>query len=273
MAITVTSLGSVADTNARSNYTCTIARAPGDNKLILVGVILTDAAGDAGTPTAVVGAGLTFTLVSEISFHPFATPASATRNLSVWRGMGSSLVSSVITVTPVTAATGCAILTAEISGVTTSGVNGANAVGQSVTAGSDADSANTISAPAAAGWSGNAWISHHGVDAGGLSEAPSGNYQAIDACNYATPNVAFESAWTTLSTGNMVVWSQPATSQSRGGTLVELVAEDVPGTAAAQWAQGQWARGVRGFPPRITNAWVESGHAENTDPYTDTSEG
>jgi hypothetical protein len=41
-----------------------------------------------------------------------------------------------------------------------------------------------------------------------------------------------------------------------------------------QWAQPVKGRRLRVFPPRVRNEyWVEPGHIETDDPYTDTREG
>lgn len=222
MSLAVTSLGSVGDTAARSDYTCALSRAPGSNTAVMVAVQVTDGAGTAVEPTSVVGAGLVFSLLtSSITFAPIST-ASATFNLSAWRGMGASPDGSLITATFPNNATGCAILVCEVSGVSTSGISGANAVGGSAT--SAADSATGVSVLTvigpSAGSTGNGWLLFAGANTSGDSAGL--NYLALDKANYSSPVAALLSAWTDLSTGTMVPVGA-GTNQHRAGILIELV--------------------------------------------------
>src|SRR5690348_3326055 len=96
MTFTVTSLGSVGDTNARSTHTCALSRAPAPNTLVLVEVVVTDAAGTPVQPSSVSGAGLVFSMVgSSLTFNP-TTVGSQLANLSLWRSMGTNPSSSMI---------------------------------------------------------------------------------------------------------------------------------------------------------------------------------
>jgi hypothetical protein len=222
MAFVASSLGAMGDTNARSAYTCPLSDTPENNALVLVSVLAADAAGTAVEPTGVVGANLTFSIVtSSVSFD---TIASVAKNLSVWRAMGSGLVNSVVTATFSNAATGCCITVDEITGVP-SGSNGANAVGQSATSRSEAISAVTVIGPSALSTA-NGWLVAYGVDNSGAGDAPDAslNYQHLSRATHETPVTALESAWTALSGGN-TVGIRGAGAQNRGAIIVELDGE------------------------------------------------
>lgn len=221
MSITLVSLGSVGDTNARSAHTCTIFRAPADNALVLVSVLATDISGTAVEPTGVVGMGLTFSLItSSVSFGTIASPAY---NLSAWRAMGSSVASSVVTATFNNNTNGCAMLVAEISGVSQGGSNGASAVGQSATTRADGVSRVTILGPSATSTV-NAWLAMHSA-ASSEQGVPAFNFAIIDRAVYATPDAGLISAWTLLSTGTTSAWTSSGVD-NRGGIIVELVADN-----------------------------------------------
>jgi hypothetical protein len=226
MAFGVTSLGSKGDTNQRSDFTCTLSRAPANNALVLVGVLNSDTAGTPVQPSSVSGAGLVFSLVtSSITFSPIA--ANQVENLSVWRSMGSGLVNSVITANFPNNTTGCVILVTEVSGLSTSGTSGANAIGKSANSAADAGtSALTIFGPSATS-TGNAWFSVVGVNTAAAVDVPNPNWVALDSSSYPTPNTGMFSGWTTLSTGTTVWWNG-AGSRDRAGTTVELVLDNPP---------------------------------------------
>jgi hypothetical protein len=261
---TITSLGSLSDTNARSAHTCSIFRAPEPNTLVLAAVRVSDTGGTPVQPTGVVGAGLTFDLVG--SSVTCSTVASPTINLSFWRGMGSA-ESSVITATLANASLGCGMIIHEVTGVPV-GLNGANAVGQSATSVMDTSSQFTIIAPVALAVR-NAWLA--ATSANSLEfPVPSGNYQVLDSVAYATPDHHLTSAWTTLSTGTIVDYSASGVD-NRGGLIVELVAAS--DTAGGQWAQGMSGFQSRSFSPRVRgDLWVQPGDIRSTDPATDTWE-
>src|SRR4051812_15764505 len=87
MSIAATSLGSLGDTANISTYTCTLARAPAANALLIATVQVTDTAGTPVEPTLVRGADFIFSLItSSISYNP-ATIGSQLLNISHWRSM------------------------------------------------------------------------------------------------------------------------------------------------------------------------------------------
>lgn len=264
MAFTVVSLGSQADTTARSEHTCTIARAPADNTLVLVSVSMSDTVGTPAQPTAVAGAGLAFDLVgSSITFSP-TTPGSQLENLSVWKGVGASLVSSVVSATFANATSGCVMLVTEVSGSTR--------VGKSVAVAADGTSAITAQA-AAAFHPSNAWFTVGSVGDGVQSDSVGLNYTLLDMAVYTTPNNRLSSAWTTLSTGTTAVWSRAASNENRAAIIVEIMDPASMTANTPGWLRTFDAPAPRTFAPRVRSAWVEAGSARNTDPYTDTTEG
>lgn len=231
MAFAVTSIGSVGNTAQISAYTCALSRTPASDALVLVSVAITDTSPTVVEPTSVAGGGITFSLVtSSITFDGTST------NLSVWRAMGT-FFSSIITASFPNNATGCAMLVAEVSGVSTAGTNGSSAVGQSANSALEGDASLTIIAPSATSTA-NAWYSVLASNAGDVDDAPNRNYTAVDAVTFATPSTTLESAWTTLSTGTITTWTGTGLVINRAGTLIELVLDNpaavfVPSTITA----------------------------------------
>jgi hypothetical protein len=88
MSVSAAVLGSLADTEARSTYTCALGQAPTANNLILVGVLVSDTAGTPVEPTGVIGAGMVFSLItSSVTYN--GAVASELHNLSAWRSMSA----------------------------------------------------------------------------------------------------------------------------------------------------------------------------------------
>ncbi len=218
MSFVVTSLGSLGDTNARSDYTCTIDRAPNANTLVLVSITETDAAGSAVQPSSVSGAGMVFSLIT--SSVTFNTIASGVDNVSIWRSMSPTPSGSLITAHFGATATGCAILVTEVSGVSTSGLSGINAVGQSSISSVDVAASLKLIGPSATSV-GNAWFAIHSANSQEVA-TPGQNWTAVDSAGYLTPDTHLASAWTTLSTGTSVTFTASG-ADNRGGVIVELV--------------------------------------------------
>jgi hypothetical protein len=270
--VDVLSLGSLSETQARSAHTSSIMRAPADNALILVSVAVGATAGTPVEPTSVEGAGLSFSLItSSMTFDP-VTVGSQLHNISIWRGMGTSLESSVITASFGITTTGCGILVAEVSGVSRRGNNGEAAVGKSIGTRSGTSNGQLVNGPSATSVA-NAW---YGVWGRGTASAagivPNVNYTFIDRIGFSTPGTGLHSAWTTLSSGNTMQWKADVDGQN-AAFLVELVGDNPQPSSGGQWAHG-YGKGHRVFPPRVRNEfWVESGHQRSDDPATDTREG
>jgi hypothetical protein len=229
MAIVVTSLGSTANTANAASYDTAPTRAPAANTLVLVGVCGSDTAGTIVDPTSVVGAGLTFTKISGITFD---TTVNWLHHVSAWRAMGGAPDTSRFTVTWANNATGTAFEILEVSGVSTAGVNGANAVPQSATSRNGGlDSALTIFAPGSAGSTANAWLAFCGTESSAATETPQGNWTKIEGFGYATPATGLISGWTTLSGATLATFV--GSSIRKGGVILELALDNpaAPGGA------------------------------------------
>lgn len=223
MPFVFTSLGSRAETTARSEHTCEFARAPANNTLVVVAVLVSDTAGTPAQPTGVVGAGLTFSLAtSSVTYNP-TTGGSQLHNLSTWRGMGTGLDTSVVTATFANNSTGCAILVTEVSGVSTAGTNGSSALSGSATSVNDTNSSITLFPPSAFSTA-NGWFSVVGVSAG-AAQTPDGNWTTLDSCSYAGPSTGITSGFTDLSDGTVLNWSGGA-NDNRGSIILEVVADN-----------------------------------------------
>jgi hypothetical protein len=220
-----TSLGSLGDTAARSSYTCTLSREPANNALVLVSVLVTDAAGTPVEPTSVAGSGLVFSLAtSSVTYAPVAV-GTELDNISIWRSMGAGLANSVITVTFPNSANGCNVLVTEVSGVSTSGTSGANAIGKSATSRADAGtSALTIFIPSATSTA-NGWFASAGATTDATHEVGNLDWPSIDSVSHPTPNRRLTSAYTALSTASRM-WFNGAGSRDRGGIVLELVLDN-----------------------------------------------
>lgn len=270
MGIEVVGLGDFGDTTARSEYTCPIVQPPAANSLVMVSVLVSGAAGVPVEPTSVVGAGLTFSIAtSSVTFAP-TTVGQETLNLSLWRAMGAAPDGSIVTATFPSAASGCAILVDQVSGVSKAGANGEKALSGSSTSRVNNNSALTVFFPSATSTA-NGWFAT-GAHADTTDGAASPNYNSSSSQSFSTPASCVYSTWTTLSTATLVVFTSNDLER-RGGIAMELVADNPGPTVAGQWAQGMTGFVPEGFAPRIRgDLWVESGHARNTEPYTDTRE-
>jgi hypothetical protein len=265
-----TEVGGMGDTNNRSAYTCELIMSPTANALLLAGVLVSDAAGTPVEPTGVVGAGLTFSLVtSSVTFDP-TTVGSEIHNISLWRAMGPAPDSSVVTATFPNAATGCVIQVHQVSGCSTKGNNGESAVGGSATSRVNNSSSITLFPPSG-GSTANGWFSIHGAGTTGTA-TPMQGWTSLGGEGYLTPSTGMFSAWTERSDGTVLQWMS-AQPEWRGAVIVELVADNPADVAPAQWAQGMIGRGVRAFAPRLRSEyWVERGHVVSENPATDTRE-
>ncbi len=223
MAITIASLGTLGNTGNVASYGTTPIRAPAANATVLVGVVVSDTAGTPVEPTQVRGAGLTFSLVT--SSVTWATVASPTANLSVWVGKGAAPDTSNFTADFPNAATGCAFIIHEVSGLTTVGSGISKSATSRNPAGTSA-STLTIFAPSA-GSTANAWLTFCATegDSGNISPNLNLNWTALDVGTYSTPATRIESAWTTLSTGNTSSWTKEVAS-FLAAIQIELVADN-----------------------------------------------
>lgn len=270
MTLIFTSIGSNGDTTAVSALSCALTRAPGANTLVLVGVSVSDTVGTAVEPTGVVGAGLTFSLVtSSITGLP-TTPGSELANISLWRAAGAAPDGSMVTATFANNNTGANIIVTEVSGVTTVGLNGASAVSGSALSKIDSSSAITLFLPSASSTA-NGWFAIECVNTGS-DQAPGVNWTFLDRAAHNTPTVCLNSASTTLSGATYMAWT-PTANAHRLSIAVEVVADN-PSVSTGGWASAFGVRAPRVFQPRVRDdVWVELGHVVTLDAATDTSEG
>lgn len=219
MGITVASIGSKGDTAARSAYTCPLTRAPDANKLVLVGVIVNDTG--AVPPTGVRSTSMVFSQVTDAA--NFNNVGGGNHDQTIWRSMSGTPDGSIVTVTFAANATGCAILVHEVSGISTSGTSGANAVGQSAITVKDGVSSLKVVGPSATSTA-NAWIAFQSAISTEVAVANS-DFQQIDTVGFLTADTHIVSAWTTLSTGTSVTFTASGVDD-RGITIIELVADN-----------------------------------------------
>lgn len=223
MTIDVAVLGSRGDTNTRSAYTCEVTGSPAANNMVLIGVIVNDAAGTPTVPSSVSGMGMVFSLESNVSFAG-AGAGAETHNLSLWRSMGLAPDTSTVTVALSASPNGCAIQVFEVSGVSTSGSSGTQGAGQSFTTfTANNNSAVTGVAPSAASTA-NAWFSLEGVNASDGGDLPGANWTFLAVNSFTGNATGLHSAWTALSTGTTSVWT--GVSIRRGVIQLELVADN-----------------------------------------------
>lgn len=221
MTIVVASLGTMGDTAGRSAYSCQVSEAPSAASLVLVAVVVNDTGG-ANPPTSVVGLNQIFSLVtSGVSFNDIAPPSA--HNLSVWRSMGGTPDTSLITATFAASGNGCAMLVHAISGVSQSGTSGADAVGLSSISSVNGSAALMLTGGSAASTA-NAWIAFCSSQS---SEGPtaSGNFQSGLSAGFLTADTNLVSAWTLLATGSLLTFTASGVDD-RGGIMVQLVGDN-----------------------------------------------
>lgn len=271
MALSFFTLAQLVTTTASSSITVNPRRAPNPNTLVLVTVLNTNAAGTPVEPTGVVGCNMVFSLVtSSVTYDP--TGASALHNLSVWRSMSGAPDTSQVTASIPATNTGYGILLTEVSGVSTSGLSGANAVGQSATSRVDGSSALTVFAPSSAS-SANGWFlgfSYNVNGSGGLSIS---GMPTLEVGGFAGPPSEIGSAYTDVST-----WTSPKITQSTAtnyaGIMVELVADNPSVDGGGLWAYDMRGHTPRVFTPQlIGDRLVLPGDIRSLDPANDTWEG
>lgn len=126
IAVTELTAAAIASTTNAATY-ASASFTPVANRLYLLAVTHSDTAPEATVPTISTTTGLNFVQIgSSIAFN---TIASNQHRLTVFRAMkASGLSAGTYTVTLADAGTGCAAILAEVTGVVTSGTDGANAV-------------------------------------------------------------------------------------------------------------------------------------------------
>ncbi len=122
-------------TNQAAYNTASIT--PGSNKLVLLFVVAVDLGGVAEASPTIAGNGLTWVEVATTTFNSIASPNT---RVSLFRAMGASPSSGVLTITYASDQTVCFWSVSEFTNMDTGGANGADAIIQSNVAKSDSES-------------------------------------------------------------------------------------------------------------------------------------
>lgn len=195
----VTELTAAAIANTANVATYTSASfTPVANRLYLLAVTYSDAAPETTEATITTTTGLNFVAVPDIDTaavsQPFNTIASNGNRLMLFRAMkASGLSAGTYTVNFADAATGCAALLAEVTGVATSGTDGSGAVRNGQMAAGDNTANPTVSVV-------DNLESYNGIFACvGSSLAtvptPKSGYTALSNPDYATPTTGLCAQW------------------------------------------------------------------------------
>jgi len=174
MAITATNLtGNTNATTLQSYDTASIS--PGANKLILASVNIRNYnAVDLGT-ISLSGNGLTWV---EVDTRIYSTLADSKSRLSIFRAMGASPTSGVVTITiSGTSNAHCSWSVEEYDGIDTSGTNGSGAIVQTAFDITDNNSGDPLAVTLAALTGNNAVHASFGYDDGGAIVAGTGYTQ------------------------------------------------------------------------------------------------
>lgn len=238
IAVTEITSAVIASTANAATY-ASASFTPVANRLYLLAVVHSDAAPEATVPTVTTTTGLNFVQVG--SSLAFNTIVSNQLRLTLFRAMKpSGLSAGTYTVTLADAGTGCAALLAEVTGMDTTGTDGANAVRNIVTGAINAGAnpqINTI-----------LWDQpYNGVFAcfgSSLATAPTAgtSYTALSNPDYATPTAGLFAEWRADSALNA---SCTLAASDWAGIAVELV-------AATSLLNLEW------ISPRFTNGWIAS---------------
>ncbi len=115
----------------------------------------------------------------------------------------------------------------EVSGVSTSGSSGSNAVGKSANSSKDASSPSLIVFGPSATSTANGWLSFWGR--GGTTNSTitaRNNWVTLDITTYSTPNSGLASGYTLLSSGASSDWTGTANDSGNAGVIIELVLDN-----------------------------------------------
>lgn len=226
--ITAAAIASTSNVNtyASASYT------PVANRLYLLAVAHSDAAPETTVPTVTTTNGLAFVQVG--SSMPFGTIASPGQRLTLFRAMkASGLSAGTHTVTLGDNGTGCAAILAEVTGVVTTGTDGADAVRNTSTNNADASANPSITMGSFA----DATNGTFACFAANTQTAPTEalGFAALSYQDYATPAVGIFAEW---SIANKSTASCTLASSAWAGIAVELV--DTPGDSTlVEWISGR----------------------------------
>jgi hypothetical protein len=231
MAITAAHLTSAgSDTNADTQDTASIT--PTANRLVLAAIVNTAS----GTPTlpTLAGNGLTWVEILTVLFDVIATP---TKRLTLFRALGASPSTGVVTITAATS-TGWSWSVAEFGGIDTSGSNGSGAIVQS--ASNRADNAGSLTVTLAAFADAVNNVAYGGFGASGNTQiTPGGGFAELGEGASTLPSSRCQSEWKT-GQDTTVDASTELASPEWGGIAVEIKMA----TAAAAFAPRMALLGV-----------------------------
>lgn len=214
---TIDSLNIASTTNA-ATY-ASISFTPAHDLLYLLAVVHSDAAPETTVPTVATTTNLNFVQVG--SSMPFSTIASPGLRLTLFRAMKSSgLVNGTFTVTLADSGTGCAARLIQVSGVVTTGTDGADAI-LNVSTNSNNASANPSVTLGAFDDAGNATILFLGTNTATVPTGGTG-ITVISHSTYGTPTGSVAAAW---NPANDTAPDLVLASSAWAAIAVELVAE------------------------------------------------
>lgn len=258
MTVTEITAAVIASTSNASTYV-SASFTPVANRLYLVAVVHSDAAPETTIPTVATTTGLTFV---QVNTQVFNTVASNLHRITLFRAMkASGLSAGTYTVTLADAGTGCAALLAEVTGMVTTGTDGADAVTFPSIAAVDAGANPSVTNSGYA--SVRAFDGQFAVFGSSLQTAPTAGtgFTGLSHPDYATPTSGLFAEYRLTPS---VTSTCTLASSAWGGISVQLVAAstDVP----LEWIGPRFASGWAAETANQFggNVWaVESSFAAN----------
>lgn len=221
MAISMTALASLADTNNVSSY-ATGSYTPTANSLVVAWVL--SSKGSVPDLPTFSGNGLTWVQVATVTFN---TIAAARSRLTLFRAMGASPSAGAGTADFGGASqTGCAISVFELAGVDTGGTNGSAAVVQSAT--NNGDAVGSLTVTLAAFGSSNNGAAAGFATSNNLATNPDTGWTEIHDLTYATPGRSLETQWR-ADNDTSAVGTPSAGTPDMGGIAIEIKAATAGG--------------------------------------------
>lgn len=231
-------VATIGDTSNATSYT-TGSFTPGVNTLYLLAVVHSDAAPETTIPTITTTTGLTFVQVG--SSVPFDTIASNVHRITLFRAMkASGLSAGTVTVNLADAGTGCAAQVIPVTGVVTTGTDGADAVRNIVTGSANANANPSITLGSFAS-SLNGVFACFGFDVQSTPTAGTGFSVAGGAMFYATPDTTVFTQWNWQ---NATTVDCALAAADWGGIACELVADPTGTGETLEWITPRLKRGV-----------------------------
>lgn len=225
--------GVINDTTNTDVYTSG-SWTPVSSRLYLLAVVHSDAAAEATEPTVTGSTGRTWTKIGSV---PFDTIASNLHRLTVFRSLDSRTASETYTVTFADNSTGCLASLTEVSGIVTTGTNGANAVRNIVTNNGDATANPAITLGAFSSGDNGTW-SCFGSDIATAPTAGAG-FTTLVASTYSTPTTGLYTEWTHVNDTSV---NCTLASSDWAGLALELVVN--PAGQVMEWITPRFAQGL-----------------------------